>query len=598
MSSPLARFTIAAAVLLLGAPLPAQITQCVSGAQTGAASYDPVMSADGRFVVFSSTATNLVAGDTNGTVDVFLKDRTTGLIERISVDSAGIQGNNGGGGGSITADGRYVAFGSSSTNLVPGDTNGVSDIFLRDRLSGTTTRVNPAADGGEANGSSGGTSISADGRYIAFWSQATNLVPGDTNGVADVFVRDLQTLTTERVSVATDGTQADHACYDALLSANGRFVVFDSPATNLVAGDTNGHFDVFVRDRQLGTTVRASVSTLGTEANDDCFDPAISADGRFVTFWSPADDLVPNDTNAHHDVFLRDLQSGTTEIVSVGFLWQPYNGDGWLGGAVSDDGRFVVFLCVASNWSNFPPYEDRVNVFLRDRQSSTTIQVSQNWTSTFPHSGDAQRFPCITGDGRFIGFATEAQDLIPGDRNDRSDVYVYDRLGTTNFTSLCDPGVAGVIGCPCGNPPSGPGRGCNNSAGTGGASLTAKGGAYLSSDTLQFMMTDGRTMATRVLLQGTSSPAAGVVYGQGVRCVGGTLKRLYTGPDNYMTYMPDWVASSDPSVSARSAATGSPISPGQSRWYLVFYRDPIVLGGCPTTSTFNATQTGLVSWAP
>jgi hypothetical protein len=324
----------------------------------------------------------------------------------------------------------------------------------------------------------------------------------------------------------------------------------------------------------------------------------ISANGRFVTYWSDADNLVPGDTNGYYDVFLRDLQSGTTELASVGFLLQYYPVPSPLGGAVSDDGRFVAFLCFATNWGNTPPYEERVNVFLRDRQSSTTTQLSTNRTGSFPGHGDSFGPLSITSDGRFVAFATDAGDLIPEDENDWADVYLYDRPGAPAFTSLCHPGVAGVIACPCANPPSGVGRGCNNSAGTGGASLAAIGGAYVSSDTLQFTTSGEKATATSVLLQGTSSPATGAVYGQGVRCVGGTLKRLFTkSAANGSIFVPEWPAG-DPPVSARSAAKGNPISPGQSRWYLVFYRDPIVLGGCPAASTFNATQTGLVVWSP
>ena len=603
MSSPLSRSSIPAAVFLLGAPLSAQVIQCVSvsvdGSPTNGYSFGSAISADGRYVAFGSSASNFVPGDTNGSLDVFVRDRTTGMTERVSVDSAGVQGNGWSGAPSISADGRYVAFESSATNLVAGDTNSASDIFLRDRQTGTTIRVSVAADGSEADGSSWSASISADGRYVAFASAATNLVPGDTNGVADVFVRDLQSLTTERASVATDGHQGDFDSRAPVLSADGRYVAFASEATNLVAGDTNLCSDVFVRDRQLGTTIRASVATNGLEADNASHDPSISANGRFVTYWSDADNLVPNDTNAYSDVFLYDLQSGTTELASVGYAqqYEPYPSP--LGGAVSDDGRYVAFLTWATNWDpGSPPYEERVNVFLRDRQSLTTIQVSTNRCNIYHYGGNSVGPLAMTNDGRFVAFATDADDLIPEDENAYSDVYVYDRIGAPNFTSLCSPGIAGVRTCPCGNPPSGPGRGCNNSGGTGGASLAAMGGAFLSSDTLQFTTIGERLGATSVLLQGTSSPAGGAVYGQGVRCVGGTLKRLYkkSAPGGSF-FAPDWPIG-EPPVSTRSAAIGNPILPGQSRWYLVFYRDPIVPGGCPAASTFNATQTGLVSWAP
>ena len=153
-----------------------------------------------------------------------------------------------------------------------------------------------------------------------------------------------------------------------------------------------------------------------------------------------------------------------------------------------------------------------------------------------------------------------------------------------------------MIGCPCGNQPSGPGRGCDNSAGSGGAALSAAGAAYLTQDTLTLTSTGELPTATSIFLQGTGPIAGGAVFGQGVRCAGGVLKRLYV--ESASGGVASAPAPGDPSVSARSAALGDPIAPGQSRWLLVYYRDPVVLGGCPAASTFNATQTGVVEWSP
>jgi hypothetical protein len=181
--------------------------------------------------------------------------------------------------------------------------------------------------------------------------------------------------------------------------------------------------------------------------------------------------------------------------------------------------------------------------------------------------------------------------------NDSRDVFLRDRTGGAAVTNLCEPGIGGVIGCPCSNAPSGPGRGCDNSAATGGASLSASGGTYLSADTLVFTTSGEKPTATSVVLQGTTLVGSGVVYGQGLRCLGGTLKRLYTkaASGGSITAPEPFV---DSSVSARSAAKGDPIPAGQSRWYLVFYRDPNVLGGCPFGRTFNATQTARADWSP
>lgn len=217
----------------------------------------------GRFVAFVSDSSNLVPGDTNGVADVFVLDRARQTIERVSVASGGAQANGDSGlfTPAITPDGRFVAFASTASNLVPGDTNGTWDVFLRDRLRGTTERISIGGDGEQANGgSSGAPALSADGRFVAFGSFASNLVPGDTNGAADVFVRDRANGTTERVSVATGGGQADGGGGDPTISADGRYVAFDSSASNLVAGDANGATDVFVHDRQTGTTTLVSVA--------------------------------------------------------------------------------------------------------------------------------------------------------------------------------------------------------------------------------------------------------------------------------------------------------------------------------------------------
>jgi hypothetical protein len=187
-------------------------------------------------------------------------------------------------------------------------------------------------------------------------------------------------------------------------------------------------------------------------------------------------------------------------------------------------------------------------------------------------------------------------NLVTGDTNFAQDIFVRDR-SAAGFTSLCDPGVGGVISCPCSNPPSGLGQGCDNSSTTGGAVLSASGIAYLSMDSLVFTTSGERPTAFGILLQGTTLLSNGLIYGQGIRCVGGSLKRLFAkSASGGSITAPDFGAG-DPTVSARSAAKGDVISAGQSRWYLVYYRDPIVLGGCPASSTFNATQTGRVDWS-
>jgi Tol biopolymer transport system component len=583
----------------------AQVTQRVSvdsnGVEANNYSLGTAISGDGRYVAFTSNATNLVPGDTNAVLDVFVRDRQTGITEIASVDSNGTPGNGGSDQPAISADGRYVAFVSSASNLAPGDTNGMADVFVHDRQTGTTELASVSTGGTLENGGSYQPSISADGRYVAFGSVASNLVTGDANGMFDIFVRDRQTGTTELVSVSTGGAQGNSNCFQPTISADGRYVAFGSYATNLVTGDTNGAFDAFVHDRQTGSTVRASVGSGGLQANSAVYNPTMSSDGRYVAFSSIADNLVPGDTNTDLDVFVHDLQTGTTERASLDSTGAQGNGDSGYYNAptisLSSDGRYVAF---SSEATNLVPGTDangfELDVFVRDRQAATTERVSVS--SSGAQGNNQCEAVSISGDGRFVAWDSAASNFVPGDTNGTNDIFVHDRLGGTSFTSLCDPGVDGVLACPCSNSPSGSGRGCNNSAATGGAILAASGGAYLSSDSLVFTTSGEKPTATSVLLQGTTQVSGGATYGQGVRCLGGTLKRLYTKAASGGSVTCPNYGAGDPTVSARSAAKGNPIGAGQSRWYLVFYRDPIVLGGCPSTSTFNATQTARVDWTP
>src|SRR5438094_565922 len=317
---PTQRRVLSAVTLLLltalgGRSAGAQTTVRVSVASDGTEGNDvslgSALSADGRFVAFDSAATDLVAGDTNGVSDVFVHDRQTGTTERVSVASDGAQGNGSSGlvtfafPPALSADGRFVAFVSFATNLVASDTNGATDVFVHDRQTGTTERVSVASDGTEGNAASAGATLAADGRFVAFHIAATNLVAGDTNGTTYVVVHDRQTATTERASA--NGFSAGPA-----LSADGRFVAFHSTATNLVAGDTNGATDVFVHDRQTGTTERVSGASDGTQGNDASAGPALSADGRLVAFHSSATNLVAGDANRAYDVFVHDRAVSTT----------------------------------------------------------------------------------------------------------------------------------------------------------------------------------------------------------------------------------------------------------------------------------------------
>jgi Tol biopolymer transport system component len=270
----------------------------------GGQSTDAAVSGNGRFVVFQSEATNLASGDSNGNFDVFIRDRKKGTTRRVSVSSSGVEGNDDSREASVSADGRYVLFASSATNLVPNDDNGKRDAFVRDRWTGKTRRVNVSSDEVPANDDASYMSISASGRFVAFESRATNLVKHDTNGESDVFVRDHKERTTRRVSVSSAENEATGWSGYAKISPSGRFVVFEAADTNLVTGDMHGVIDIFVRDLVNGTTRRITSKAGGVSPMGSQF-PAITSDGRFVAFESDVVNHVADDTNGYNDIFVR-----------------------------------------------------------------------------------------------------------------------------------------------------------------------------------------------------------------------------------------------------------------------------------------------------
>jgi Tol biopolymer transport system component len=324
----------------------------LDGGDANGDSDDPSISGDGRYVAFTSEAGNQVVGDENGQPDVFVRDLERGTTVRVSVDATGGDANGASSHPSISTTGRYVAFTSTAGDLVSADGNNEADVFVRDLHSSVTTRASVDTGGGDPNDRSFGASISGDGRHVAFSSDASDLVPGD-GSVRDVFVRDVQAARTTRVSVAVSGGEPDDGVTrESSISGSGRYVAFSSRASDLVADDGNGVEDVFVRDLSAATTTRVSVDRDGGDGDGDSGEVgslgrvSISEDGRHVAFFSEATDLVPGDTNGVGDVFVRDLQLGTTTRISVDFLGRQVNSHVAAGTspAISADGRFVAFL--------------------------------------------------------------------------------------------------------------------------------------------------------------------------------------------------------------------------------------------------------------
>ena len=271
------------------------------------------ISTDGRFVAFSSRASNLVPGDTNNSRDIFVRDTLTNTTTRVSLDSAGNQANEGANNPSISVSGRFVAFSSRASDLVPGDTNNTSDIFVRDTLTNTTTRVSLDSAGNQANDFCLGMSISADGRFVAFSSYSSNLMLRDTNDASDVFVRDTLTNTTTRLSVGSEGNQGNQSSFGGSISADGRIVVFDSEASNLVSGDTNNTWDVFATEigripglntpnNNINGTPRNNILS-GASGNDIIN----GVEGNGVLIGLRGNDILVGDRGGGNDVFVLDV---------------------------------------------------------------------------------------------------------------------------------------------------------------------------------------------------------------------------------------------------------------------------------------------------
>jgi archaellum component FlaF (FlaF/FlaG flagellin family) len=426
-----------------------------AGYQSSGLSDAPAVSADGRYVAFESAASNLVPGDLNGAMDIFVKDTQTQGISLISTSSAEEQANYHCSGPDISTNGRYVAFVSLADNLVPGDTNGDPDVFVKDTQTGVTTRVSTDSEGNQANpcyygcyyynfGSSD-PSISADGRYVAFYSYADNLVPGDTNQAPDVFVKDALTGATTRASTDSSWAQASGGNGSAI-SADGRFVAFNSTDADLVPGG-NGAYDVFVKDIQTGSIICASTDSSGGRMSAAmAFTPSLSADGRYVTFDSNSSTLVPGDEAKNctqdsdyffrcEEVYLKDTQTGGITRISNDFEsgGQP-NGLSAHPSITADGGR-VTFWSMASN---LVPGDTNgtSDVFVWDKNTGASSRISlsaaggqgnarsQNVGATFVNNSFSSARRTISADGGYVAFESDATNLVPGDGNSQKDIFL------------------------------------------------------------------------------------------------------------------------------------------------------------------------------
>ncbi len=389
-------------------------------------SFAPALSADGRYVVFASTADNLVDGDSNQITDIFLRDRQLGITERISVGPLGQEANGRSTNPAISANGRWVVFESAASNLVSGDDNDRIDIFVRDRVRQVTERISLGV-AGESNGNSYDPAISDDGRFVVFRSVADNLVAGDHNQAMDIFLRDRTLEQTFRLSIGPHG-EANAASTAPSISSDGRYVAFESRADNLVENDSNDQPDIFVRNRVTGITERVSVSADGQEGNGASQAPAISGNGRFVVFHSRADNLIDGDNNGVTDVFLRDRQLKTTRRVSIALDGGESNRRSRYP-SIDSSGRYVAFESDADNLVQ----NDRnhlSDVFLYRTASETIRRVSLSDLGAEGNRGSF--FATVSGSGRYVAFHSFANNLVTTDENRAADVFIHDRLGSAD----------------------------------------------------------------------------------------------------------------------------------------------------------------------
>lgn len=421
-----------------------------SGAWGDVTSGFPSVSGDARFVGFQSAGGNLVAGATRSSAQIYLRDTCVAVLSGclpsstlVSVNGSGRPGNAPSLLPAISADGRYVAFQSFATNLVPDDTNYVADVFLRDTCRGasnctpSTIRVSLADDDGEANGPSANAALSATGRFVLFDSQASSLVPGPVYAERNVFLRDTCAAAvgcapaTILVSVSSGGVAADRDSFAGSVSADGRFAVFASSGTNLLPGVPNPHLQVYLRDTCFGATVGCVSSTtiLSVDSNGNAGNlasrrPVITPDGRFVAFVSEASNLLPGDTNRAADIFVRDTCLGvetdcipSTRRVSLASSGTQANGPSRFP-TISADGRFVAF---ESDATNLVPEEthDATCIFVRDTcagvagctPSTVHVAARNGGVRTEQRSHHAW----ISGDGHVVAFVSSATNSAPGD---------------------------------------------------------------------------------------------------------------------------------------------------------------------------------------
>jgi len=418
----------------------------------------PALSADGRFVGFQSDAADLVPNDTNQDTDVFVRDRQTGVVERVSIAWNGMEARDDSGCPALSADGRYVAFLSRAWNLYPGGANLGKprwDVHLHDRQDGTTTRISRTPGGGDPDGDSGCPSISGDGGRIVFYSGATNLVGADGNGLYDVFLFDVVKNKLKRISKSADGGDANGSSLQPVISRNGRYVAFESRAFNLretgvpLPPLVTGASTVFVRDLDAGITEAVSLKDHDDppySPQEDSYAPSISDDGRYVAFVSEAWNLVLPSPATRWNVFVRDRVAGHTILASPSDVMEtdcgrdglafPCRRDGIPIGRIAGDGRFVAFSSRSLQLLPANLYHGD-QIYLFDVQGRRLRRVSvepDGW-----ESDSCSVEPVLSADARVLAYRSTATNLVVGDQNQHADVFAQDWTGDGSAPVFPDP---------------------------------------------------------------------------------------------------------------------------------------------------------------
>lgn len=398
------------------------------GSSSGESGFTGI-SGDGRYVVYHSSSRDLTPGldgVLEGTNNVFLRDRQTGITTLVSATATGVAGAGDSVRPVISRDGRYVAYVSYAADLVAGDTNGHQDVFRWDRVTDTTVLVSHDLLDGPSNADSYDPSISGDGARVGFSTSATDIAFNDDNDQSDVFVWNAATENNALLSAAEPSGVGNGNSYTALVSADGTHAAFMSTSSDLVAGDTNGLRDVFVRDLTTGDTALVSVPQAGGQANDYSGLGAISGTGRYVGFSSAADNMATttNDDNGFTNAYVRDLTAGTTTWISPDRTGTAANEYVFAPSSISDDGATVAYTARATDLVA-DPTSGEGDIFLWRRTDPVPRLLVRDRAWGQPDGSSYE--PQLSADLRFVSFYSAATDLVPGDTNGKVDVFVWRR---------------------------------------------------------------------------------------------------------------------------------------------------------------------------